>query len=442
VIVSHTTRQRSFGRCLFFVVSKPLYIDGCPCYFTFVVNCKSNLSRFTKAKGRFKNPVIFAGLALISSGCRGGGTGRRARLKIVKRVPECLRAPKRLILQGLFAFTSYDKNLTREEGLAMQESVKDTTVKVLRPELSWDVALEHFLRAAQTRNLTPRTVQWYDDCLKTFAQFARQFGETPQTVSRETIEQFVEHLLSNRKWSAPTVNSFLRAVRAFFRWLVKNDLRADNPMANFPLLREPQPLPKALTDEQITALLSVFNPKTFLGLRNLAFISLLLDTGLRLSEALNLEVVDLNFTTGLIFVRHSKSRRERMVPMSPSLMRVLQKYLLHRAMRAQPHVTALWITKFGTPLLSIRCVQEIFQRAAKKAGISNIKVSPHTLRFTFVRKWLQSGGDSIVLQRILGHTTPIMTAYYARLFGTDLVAVHRRHSPLENLAIGLLRRKI
>jgi len=186
-------------------------------------------------------------------------------------------------------------------------------------------------------------------------------------------------------------------------------------MANFPLLREPQPLPKALTDEQITALLSVFNPKTFQGLRNLAFISLLLDTGLRLSEALNLDVADLNFTTGLIFVRHSKSRRERMVPMSPSLMRVLQKYLLHRAMRAQQHVTALWITRFGTPLRSIRCVQEIFQRAAKKAGIKT-KVSPHVLRFTFVRKWLQSGGDSIVLQRILGHTTPIMTAYYARLF--------------------------
>jgi len=323
----------------------------------------------------------------------------------------------------------------------MQESVKGATVKVLRPELSWDVALEHFLRAAQTRNLTPRTVQWYGDCLKTFAQFAQQFGETPQTVSRETIEQFAENLLCDRKWSAPTVNSFLRAVRAFFRWLVKNDLRSDNPMANFPLLREPQPLPKALTDEQITALLSVFNPKTFQGLRNLAFISLLLDTGLRLSEALNLDVSDLNFTTGLIFVRHSKSRRERMVPMSPSLMRVLQKYLLHRAMRAQQHVTALWITRFETPLRSIRCVQEIFQRAAKKAGIKT-KVSPHVLRFTFVRKWLQSGGDSIVLQRILGHTTPIMTAYYARLFGTDLVAVHRRHSPLENLPVGLLRRKI
>jgi len=324
----------------------------------------------------------------------------------------------------------------------MQDSVKGTAVKVLRPLLSWGSALEHFLLHAKTRNLTPRTLEWYGDCLKTFAQFAEWFGETPQTVSRQTIERFAEHLLYDRKWSAPTVNSYLRAVRAFLRWLVKNDLRADNPMAGFPLLKEPQPLPKALTDEQVTALLNAFNPKTFQGLRNLAFVSLLLDTGLRLSEALNLEVADLNFTTGLILVRHSKSRRERMVPMSPTLMRLLQKYLLHRAMRAQPHVTALWITRFGTPLRSVRCVEEIFQRAAKRAGINNVKVSPHTLRFTFVRKWLQSGGDSIVLQRILGHTTPFMTSYYARLFGTDLAAVHRKHSPLESLPTGVLRRKI
>ena len=99
----------------------------------------------------------------------------------------------------------------------MQESVKGAAVKVLRPSLSWDSALEHFLLHAKTRNLTPRTLEWYGDCLKTFAQFAERFGETPQTVSRQTIERFAEHLLCDRNWSAPTVNSYLRAVRAFLR---------------------------------------------------------------------------------------------------------------------------------------------------------------------------------------------------------------------------------
>jgi integrase/recombinase XerD len=71
---------------------------------------------------------------------------------------------------------------------------------------------------------------------------------------------------------------------------------------------------------------------------------------------------------------------------------------------------------------------------AKRAGIEGVRVSPHSLRFTFVRKWLQSGGDSLILQRLLGHSTPAMTAYYARLFATDLKDAHKRHSPMDTLA--------
>ncbi len=322
----------------------------------------------------------------------------------------------------------------------MRQAAANAQVKTLQPEVSWETALDLFLFDAQTRNLTQRTVKWFKDCLKHFVEFAQNFGETPQTVSRPTILKFAYHLQTDKKCSAATVNSYLRAVRAFIRWLFKNNLRADNPMVDFHLLKEPQPLPKALTDEQVIALLSAFNPKSFIGLRNLTFVALLLDTGLRLSEALNLEVNDINFSSGMIVVRHSKSRRERMVPISPSLMRLLQKYLVQRALHTS-HPTALWITPRGTPLRSVRSVEEIFRRAAKKAGITNIKVTPHTLRFTFVRKWLQSGGDSIVLQRILGHTTPIMTSYYARLFATDLAAAHRRHSPLENLPPLVLKKR-
>jgi len=152
---------------------------------------------------------------------------------------------------------------------------------------------------------------------------------------------------------------------------------------------------------------------------------------LRLSEALNLKLSDIDLAQGFVRVI-GKGNRERVVPVGESVKVVLHRYLLRR-LQVTNAGDWLFITTLATRW-SNRQAQIRLSRWAKKAGIEGVRVSPHSLRFTFVRKWLQSGGDSIVLQRILGHQTTQMTAYYARLFATDLKDAHKRHSPIDALA--------
>jgi integrase/recombinase XerD len=267
--------------------------------------------------------------------------------------------------------------------------------------------------------------------LKPFAHFCQQRNETPSTFSRETVLAYLNFRLQHL--TPQTVNGDLRAIKAFARWLVREGFRNDNPTQGIEKLKEPIHYPRTLSDEQVVALVNTIakHSHTFSGLRDLTFVCLLLDTGLRLSEALNLKLSDIDLSQGFVRVV-GKGGKERFVPIGESVKVVLHRYLLRR-MTVTNAGDWLFITTLATRLTKRQAHMRL-SLWAKKAGIEGVRVSPHSLRFTFVRKWLQSGGDSLILQRLLGHSTPAMTAYYARLFATDLKDAHKRHSPMDALA--------
>ena len=299
---------------------------------------------------------------------------------------------------------------------------------------NFDAAIDAFVLSRSLKNLATETISWYRRRLKQFAQFCLQRNETPSTFSRETVLAYLH--LRAQQWTPQTANGDLRAIKAFARWLVKEGFRESDPTKGIERLKEPLHYPRTLSDEQVVKLVNTIaqHSDTFSGLRDLAFVCLLLDTGLRLSEALNLKLSDIDLAQGFVRVI-GKGNRERFVPIGESVKVVLQRYLLRR-MAVTNAGDWLFITTLATRW-SNRQAQIRLSRWAKKAGIEGVRVSPHSLRFTFVRKWLQSGGDSIVLQRILGHQTTQMTSYYARLFATDLKDAQKRHSPIDALAPAL-----
>jgi integrase/recombinase XerD len=307
---------------------------------------------------------------------------------------------------------------------------------LVTPQLTWERALEVFLEMGRLKNLAPRTLEYYQQRLSVFAKFAEQRGETPLTYSKATILDFIAHL--GQRLKPPTLNSYLRAIKAFTRWLLWENFRTDDPMRGVAMLKEGEQTPRTLTDDQVVALMNAFNLRTFEGLRNYAFVGLALDTGLRLNELLNLQVSDIDFATNSVLVRHAKGNKVRVVPFSPLARRYLLDYLSYRALIAEGSPW-LWVTRQGTRPSS-RSLREVIERAAKRAGIEGVRVSPHTFRYTFARKWLEAGGDSIMLQRLLGHSSPAIVSHYARLFRGDLAAAHRRFSPLEALSPRLRKR--
>jgi integrase/recombinase XerD len=295
----------------------------------------------------------------------------------------------------------------------------------------FDAVIDAFILSRHLKNASPETLHWYRKRLKPFAHFCQQRNETPSTFSRETILAYLNFRLQHL--TPQTVNGDLRAIKAFARWLVREGFRNDNPTQDIEKLKEPIHYPRTLSDEQVVALVNTIakHAHTFSGLRDLTFVCLLLDTGLRLSEALNLKLSDIDLSQGFVRVV-GKGNKERFVPIGESVKVVLHRYLMRR-MTVTNAGDWLFITTLATRLTKRQAHMRL-SHWAKKAGIEGVRVSPHSLRFTFVRKWLQSGGDSIVLQRILGHQTTQMTSYYARLFATDLRNVHKRHSPIDALA--------
>jgi integrase/recombinase XerD len=295
----------------------------------------------------------------------------------------------------------------------------------------FDAVIDAFILSRHLKNASTETLHWYRKRLKPFAHFCQQCNETPSTFSRETVLAYLNFRLQHL--TPQTVNGDLRAIKAFARWLVKEGFRNDDPTKGIEKLKEPMHYPRTLSDEQVVALVNAIakHADTFVGLRDLTFVCLLLDTGLRLNEALNLKLSDIDLSQGFVRVI-GKGNKDRFVPIGESVKVVLHRYLLRR-MTVTNAGDWLFITTLATRLTKRQAHMRL-SLWAKKAGIEGVRVSPHSLRFTFVRKWLQSGGDSIVLQRILGHQTTQMTSYYARLFATDLKDAHKRHSPIDALA--------
>ncbi|MFA0751176.1 MAG: hypothetical protein SLRJCFUN_001579 [Candidatus Fervidibacter sp.] len=305
----------------------------------------------------------------------------------------------------------------------------------------FDAAIDAFLLSRRIKNASNQTLDWYRKRLKPFADFCRQRSETPATFSRSTLLAYLQLRLQTN--TPQTVNGDLRAIKAFARWLYREGFREDEPTKGMEKLKEPMHYPRTLSDEQIALLVNTIakHADAFAGLRDLALVCLLLDTGIRISEALGLRMEDVDLAQGFVKV-FGKGRKERLVPFGESTRVVLMRYLMRR-MSITNAGDRLFLTTLGTPL-SQRQGQARLAYWAKRAGIEGVRVSPHSLRFTFVRKWLQSGGDSLILQRLLGHASPVMTAYYARLFASDLKDAHKRHSPVDALSpvLKLPRRRL
>ena len=168
------------------------------------------------------------------------------------------------------------------------------------------------------------------------------------------------------------------------------------------------------------------------GYRDYTIIITLYGTGLRIQELLDLRMNDVNLESGQIKVM-GKGARERYVYMSPTVYKVIFKYLN----RWRPKVNSdyLFVHDNDQPL-SRYYVAHRMQRYGRKAGITGVRCSPHTLRYSFAVNYLRNGGDTFTLQRILGHSTLDMTRHYAEVANSDVERRMKAFSPIESLQLG------
>ena len=257
---------------------------------------------------------------------------------------------------------------------------------------------------------TPRTIRWLEETFKAFLKDTNvtSVGE----VDRSLLENWIVQKRIMGKWSARTVRNRLCTLKLFFDWCVNEQLIDHNPTVGIPIPKPPKDLPRGLTLHEARALLEWVHYLDFAyqfeQKRAAAILALLIFTGIRRQELLNLKLEHVCFTSSQITVFYGKGQKTRIVPMLPQLVEILEEYILDRKRLGRKCLYLL------TPVNQDRQMGErgIIRLVQKLRARSEIYFTPHMLRHTFATLMLEGGCDIYALSKMMGHSDIKTTTIY------------------------------
>ena len=297
--------------------------------------------------------------------------------------------------------------------------------------------LEEFKLECELRRLTPRTIKgYYNSSLQFLTWLEKQQDIIELEEIRTThIKMYMQYLIK-KNLSPSYINSVLRCIRAYFRYAVEEDYLRLNPAEKINWQRQGKVLINTFTDEEVRALLNVFDFSTYLSARNKLVLAIAFDTGARNSEICDILEKDIRDNVILL---HGKGNKERHVPLTPSLKRAILKYRRIKDVYFEdkpiPYKNLL-LSRTGRPLTK-EAIEHIFNQAALQVEIrEEIRCSPHTARHYFAQTHLRNGLDVYSVSRLLGHENINITKRYLQsLQDSSIVEMAVKTSPLRNLRI-------
>jgi integrase/recombinase XerD len=220
----------------------------------------------------------------------------------------------------------------------------------------------------------------------------------------------------------------LSSLRRFYRYLVREGRRKDDPTANIDSPKLDRPLPHTLSESEVEALLAAPETSAAVGLRDRAMLELLYASGLRVSELVSLDVDRVNLAQGVVRVL-GKGNKERLVPVGDEAVTWLQRY----SKEARPELlrgktsNRLFVSRKSGSITR----QAFWYRLREYALRSGIRghLSPHTLRHAFATHLVNHGADLRVVQMLLGHSDLSTTQIYTHVARERLRQIHREHHP-------------
>jgi integrase/recombinase XerD len=260
------------------------------------------------------------------------------------------------------------------------------------------------------RGLSRNTLDAYRNDLAHYGAWLQDGGRDALTVSAEDLAAFVREM----DGAPATVQRRIACLRSFHRHLRRRGLVAADPAAGLSAPREPRRLPQPLTREEVARLLAQPAGDSPAALRDRALLELMYACGLRASEAIALELSDVDLRHGVLRAR-GRGPRERLVPIGTAAARALATYLGRGRSRliGERLESRLFVNHRGTGLTR-QGLYKIVRRHAKAAGLDG-RMSPHTLRHTFAVHLLAGGCDLRSLQEMLGHADLATTQLYRQL---------------------------
>lgn len=297
--------------------------------------------------------------------------------------------------------------------------------------LGIDQAVEAFLRhMSVARGVSPHTLRAYGSDLAQFSEFAERSGLTDLAqVDLPFLRAFLASLqpMGYRKSTLARKHA---ALRALFRWAFRQRLVPADSARALRTPRQDQRLPRALPQDQMDALMLAPDDSPG-GLRDRALLELLYASGVRASEAVALDLEDLDLHAGTVRIKHGKGDQERIALLGRAAVEALGEYLragrpvLARHAKKAPE--ALLLNRWGGRL-SDRGVRRVVERYAT-AVTASARLTPHVLRHSFATHLLENGADLRDVQELLGHKNLATTQVYTHVTVQRLRAVHAAAHP-------------
>ncbi|UYZ62807.1 tyrosine-type recombinase/integrase [Hymenobacter weizhouensis] len=282
------------------------------------------------------------------------------------------------------------------------------------------------------RRYSPHTVLSYQTDLRQFSEYLLAAFELadPTQADHTLIRSWVVALMQQHR-DPRTVNRKIACLRSYFKYLLRTGAIQKNPMLRITSPKVAKKLPDFVPEESLNGLLNSFAfPDDFAGVRDQLILELLYGTGIRLSELLGIRHDDLSLSGRTVRVT-GKGNKQRLVPLNPTLLAVLERYIARKQRDFAPGSNAwpaLLVTNKGEPLYEkfvYRTVKHYLSQITTASGQQH----PHVLRHSFATHLLGKGADLNAIKELLGHANLAATQVYTHLSIDKLKSVFDKAHP-------------
>jgi integrase/recombinase XerD len=272
--------------------------------------------------------------------------------------------------------------------------------------------IDKYEKILRLKNYSPKTEKAYLHHLNLFLDYISKSNIS--SVDSKILLDYFNYLKQTRKFSYSAIKQSLASVRFLFLDVLKKEIDFDF----FVKMKRPNSLPNILTIEEVRKIINSVE-----NIKHRSIISTIYSCGLRISEAVNLKINDIDSSAMTVKIVNAKGRNDRIVMLSEKLLSLLREYFKEY----KPKIY-LFEGQKGEQY-STRSIQQIFNNAAKKVGIKK-KVTVHSLRHSFASHLLDNGTDIRFIQELLGHKHLSTTQIYTHI---NPASVKKIKSPFDNI---------
>ncbi len=314
------------------------------------------------------------------------------------------------------------------ERLNLPDSLSSRKYAFLSKSITIDEFFDLFDKFYQLKSmegLADRSLKNHALHMKYFEEFICHLHPTDTVCcfDIEVCRMYVNYMLDEKQLSNVTVNIRLRTLKTFLKWLYIEGYLDNDISTRIKLLKEPKDVIKPLSDKNVLKMLKAPDMTSYDGFRDYALMLLMLDCGVRVNEAVNIKVADVDLKSGLIVIRGkiAKARTARYLPKSLETAKYI-KSLINVANKNRCEY--VFQSVYGGKISSER-ISRNFTGYGKKMGVKE-RCTPHVFRHTFATNFVRAGGDVFTLQKILGHSTLATSRRYIQLNTDDLRKKHSK----------------